>query len=399
MRKLVLSIFIVFVLILHSPQLVLADNVPIGVKPEKVTAKSPELDILGKIQFELTFWNVGQLSDNTLYHEVILTGICIDQSSDGWECVADEEENAQKGTFSGGPNGTFTFPDNQFSLKDGKTATVFSEGVEIVFTVQNTDAFNGWDDQIFDEKTALDPGASDRPEGMLETSDVTITNIIGEVGVSDPSVRRGLFDQTIKAFKTLTGWDKDPEPWRVRVDARNGMNLKNGFQMKTGEGRAVIQFKDGTKFIMKENSTMTFNHLGFNLDTGTTIYNFHKVGKKIYITDKRGKFSIVGTQFEITTGEDNTQLKVYEGSVETENLNGKDKTIVKAGEQIIITNNGLEDKSAISGEQTIDTEAIEREIIASEKIQAGKFILIPFGIIVIGAVCILGIILLFKRRK
>lgn len=395
----VLSIFIAFVLFLHSPQLVLASNAPIGIKPVQVTAQSPELDILGKMQFKLTFWNVGQLMDNTAYHQAILSGICIEpKSADGWECVGDKDENSQKGTFSGGPNGTFTFEDKQFPLKNGKTATVFSEGLEIVFTVQNTEGFDGWNDQTFDEKTALDPSASVNPEGMLERSEVSITNIIGDVGVSDPSVRRGLFDLTIKAFGTLTGWDKDPEPWRVRVDAKNGMKLKNGFQMKTGEGRAVIQFKDGTKFIMKEYSTITFNHLGFNLDTGTTIYNFHKVGKKIYITDKRGKFSIIGTQFEISTSKDETLLKVYEGTVETEMLSGTGKTLVNAGEQTRITDKGLENKTVLVGEKTIDTQAIEKEIIAGEKTQAGKFIFIRFGALLLGVVFILGLILLFNKK-
>ena len=378
---------------------IFADDVPIGVKPIKVTALSQELEILGKVQFVLTFWNVGQLSDNTLYHEAVMSGKCFDEpGADGWKCVGDKEENSGKGIFTGGPNGTFMINDRTISLKNGKTAIYSENGQEIIFTVQNTDAFNGWDDLIFDEKTALDPNTSEKSEGMLTISDVSIINIIGDVGVSDPSLRRGLFDQTIKAFKTLTGWDKDPEPWRVRVDAKEGMNLKNGFQMKTGEGRAVIQFKDGTKFIMKENSTLTFNHLGFNLDTGTTIFNFHKIGKKIYVTDKRGKFSIIGTQFEVSTGKNDTLLKVYEGTVGTESLDGKDKIMVNAGEQIGITDKGLEKKSVLSGEKNIDTQAIEKEIINGEKVQAGKFIFTQFIMIAIVILFILGMILLLNKK-
>ena len=395
----ILAIFFSLFVFFFVSSSIFADDIPFGVKPIKVTALSQELDILGKVQFVLTFWNVGQLSDNSAYHEAVLSGKCFDEpGADGWKCVGDKEENSGKGTFTGGPNGTFMISDKIIHLKNGKTATYLEGGQEIIFTVQNTDAFKGWDDQIFDEKTAQELGLSDNPEGMLDSSEVSITNIIGDVGVSDPSLRRGLFDQSIKALKTLTGWDKDPEPWRVRVDAKEGMKLKDGFQMKTGEGKAVIQFKDGTKFIMKENSTITFNSTGFNLDMGTTIFNFKKIGKKIYITDKRGKFSIIGTQFEVSTGKDNTLLKVYEGAVETESLGGKDKTMVKASEQIIVTNNGLGNKSALPGEKTINIQAIEKEIIAGEKIQAGKFILIQFGLIIIGILFILGIILFFNKK-
>lgn len=46
------------------------------------------------------------------------------------------------------------------------------------------------------------------------------------------------------------------------------MQLKNGFQLKTGDGMAVVEFKDGTKFIIREGSTVTFTNSGSFLPAG-----------------------------------------------------------------------------------------------------------------------------------
>ena len=407
-KKLILVILL-FPLFL-SP--VHASDLPQGIKPVQVTALSQELDIFGKVQFVLTFWNVGQLHSDTSYHEAVLSGKCLEKgNTDGWICVAEKPENSQKGTFSGGPDGTFTFKDKTMSLVNGIKATITQGGQEIVFTVQNPEAFAGWKDsfttdsttdsqpQTYDEKTSQELKPSDDTKGIIDNNEVLITKLIGDVNVSDPSLRRTGLDLYINAWKVMTGQNSNPESWRTWIDPKKGMKLTDGFQLKTGEGRAVVEFKDGTKFIIKQNSTITFKSSEILLDTGSATFEFKKIGKKIYITDKRGKFAIVGTKFEIITDKDNTLLKVYDGKVETENLNSKNKTLVSAGEEINITDKDLGNEIALTGEKTADIEKIEKEIIVSEKSQAGKFFFSAFGILIFLIIVFITIIFLLLRKK
>ena len=258
----------------------------------------------------------------------------------------------------------------------------------------------GQTDLTYDEKTAEDITKTDSSEGYFADKEVAIAKIYGDVTLSDPSQRRGLLSLSAKALTTLTGWDDDPEPWRVRSEPKGGTPIKEGFQIKTGAGRAVLQFIDGTKFIIREGSTVTFTKSGINMETGNYYFSFVKIGKKIYLQDKRGKWSISGTKFEINSGEQETTLKVYEGAVRTERLNGIREDSVKAGNELKITDNGLGNVTPLTGPSDVNIDGMAREIIDAETSEARLFGLAILGILAAAAAAVLAIIvMLLKRRK
>lgn len=258
----------------------------------------------------------------------------------------------------------------------------------------------GETDLTYDEKTAEDIDRADASEGYFGDKEVAIAKIYGDVTLSDPSQRRGILSLSVKALGTLTGWDDDQEPWRVRSEPAEGTPIKDGFQIKTGDGRAVLEFIDGTKFIIREGSTVTFTKSGINMETGNYYFSFVKIGKKIYLQDRRGKWSITGTKFEINSGENDTTLRVYEGAVRSERLNGIKEVSVKAGSELIITDKGLGNVTPITGPGDVDIDRMAQEIIDKETNEARMFALAVLGILAAAAAAVLAIILLLlKRRK
>ncbi len=84
----------------------------------------------------LTFWNVGSLIDGHGRAEMKITS--------GITGAGTSDSEVLRGTFSGGPRGTFVFNSPQgpvrFSLADGREATTD----DLHFEVTNPEAFKGW---------------------------------------------------------------------------------------------------------------------------------------------------------------------------------------------------------------------------------------------------------------
>lgn len=257
----------------------------------------------------------------------------------------------------------------------------------------------GETDLTYDEKTAEDIAKADASEGYFGDKEVAIAKIYGDVTLSDPSQRRGILSLSAKALGTLTGWDDDPEPWRVRSEPAAGTPIKEGFQIKTGDGRAVLEFTDGTRFIIREGSIVNFTKSGINMETGNYYFSFVKIGKKIYLKDKRGKWSITGTKFEINSGEKDTTLKVYEGTVEAESFNGFKKVAVTAGRELMITDAGPGNVAALTGPGDVNIDRMAQEIIDAEMSDARLFGLAVLGILAAAAAAVLTIIVLLLKRR
>ncbi len=279
------------------------------------------------------------------------------------------------------------------------------ESGEVLWQVTfSPEAFKAANNQTFDEYSTEDISTADGAKSDLGEDQLTISGIYGDVTISDPSVQRGILDKSYKllgsVFNGLTGREDDPEPWRVRVDPEKGMYLTDGFQLKTGDGRAVIQFKDGTKFIIREGSTATFSNGAFTMETGNYYYSFAKQGKKIYLKDRRAKWSIIGTQFEISTNQEESVLKVYEGTVEAESLTGGGKKIVSAGNVLDMDDSGFGGLSAMTGESPPDFAQMEKEIIDSEQSEARTYGLYMLGILLVVLAAVAGaVVLLFLWKR
>lgn len=258
--------------------------------------------------------------------------------------------------------------------------------------------------QTFDENTAPDISTAGAAGGNSGNDEVTISRIYGDVIISDPAMTGAQLawpQKYWRALRILTGRVDDvDQPWRVWVDPEKGMRLTDGYRMKTGNGRAVVQFRDGTKFVIREGSTVTFSNGGIVMDTGNFTYSFVKQGRKIYLQDRRSNWSIIGTTFDISTDDVGTTLKVYEGTVETESRATGEKVQVDSGGEIFISDTGLGDITPISGAASIDIDGLEREIIDAEMSDARTQ-----GMIVLGgtalmlAAIVVAAALILRRRK
>lgn len=319
------------------------------------------------------------------------------------------------GTFSGKIEGSLDFGGSSATLvlsgtdsysvsghdDSGKPVKDSGGSFDEIQTVHfsTTGEFEG---QAFDEYSAIQD--ADAAGAAQDEDSVTILSIHGDATVSDPQMtgaKQSWPQKYWRALRLLTGRVDDPDqPWRIWTDPEKGMKLTDGFQLKTGDGEAVIKFKDGTRFIVHESSKLTFTSSGFTLDNGNFTFSFTKKGSKIYLQDRRGKWSIIGTQFEINTGDSETSLKVYEGSVETESLTGAGKVQVNAGEELIMTDSGLGGKTALSAPANHDMDQMEREIVSAETHAARIHALTGLGILISGAAAVaLAVIVFLKRRR
>lgn len=332
----------------------------------------------------------------------------------GLEFTGQGHHIVRTGTFSGkaagtmdlgGSSATITFTGNDSYSESGtddsgkpmkEQSGNTGETQNVAFTVQGE--ITG---QPYDQLSAEDIEKAGADEKKPSDIDITIDSIYGDVTVSDPAVKRGFWSLCVKALGDLTGWDRDPEPLRVRIDPEKGMKMTQGFQIKTGDGRAVIRFKDGTRFIISEASTVTFKGGGIHLDTGNFLAFYVKKGKKVYMVDRRGKYGIIGTMFEVTSGETGSVLKVYEGVVEAEAIKGGAKQQVNTGEVIKIDDAGLGDLATVIGATNPDFAALEQEVIDSELGEARMLGLLVAGVLVFVLAALAGatLFVVFRRRK
>jgi hypothetical protein len=315
-------------------------------------------------------------------------------------------------------------------LVDGRAFELTYKGYTASIPVEDPTIFDGWIDRetqeapaTYDENSAFENFWTDEnskvnpKDPYLDENEVTISRIYGDVEVSDPSVRNGIIGQEMERIRIyLDGsdpvrnnvYDADratedghferdtPDVTRIWVDPEKGMKMTEGFQMKTGDGRAVVEFKDGTKFILREHSQIRLEHEAIYLDNGKFIFRFVKKGKKIMIQNKRMKCNIIGTTFEIDTDDNGSTLTVYEGSVVSGSILSHELATVNAGEAQNFTNTGLGAKTRIT--ENIDFDKIDNEIKIFEYDKAKQHGMFLFWGLVLGsAIAVTAVVLIIRK--
>jgi hypothetical protein len=231
----------------------------------------------------------------------------------------------------------------------------------------------------------------------------TISKVMGDVQVINPDTaeKYSNLDRSIDAFLGIFGYRTKEQlgPWG---EGQKGMQLPLNSEIKIGTGRAIIEFADGTKFVIRENSKFRIFNGGFEIERGGFYMKFEKqVNGKIIIKDKRSLFGVIGTKLFLGVGEESTTLTVFEGLVEASTLEGKSKQNISAGQSIkvessIITKNEGTDITKAQKEWEV-TENEVRVLAAKTK---GKTFTIPTMVLgfVLGIMFILGILTVFKNR-
>jgi hypothetical protein len=369
-------------------------------KPMAVTANTPIYDLFGgSLKYQLNFWNVGDIHVDKQY-AVASISVEVVQVDEGWNLSdGGTHQEYVTGTFSGGPNGKFNFEGITGQLQNGQTVNVKIAEQDLVFTVDNPDAFANWIDEEnltgenYDQmKLPSNENWDEQPtDGMLDTSYPIIDEVMGEVNISDPDKPASIWQ---KSWSAITG----EGDWRNWESAGSGQSMKSQTSMKTGAGRALIQFKDGTKFILERDSQITFNASGgFTVETGGGYMEYKKYGQKIILQTRRGKFAIVGTTVNWKVDGDHIQFGVIEGLVEVDPDDGSETTIwLEAGEEV------MADEFGMSGAINFDPDnswqrwqTIEEEIIAADAAGPQQSSGTNYWWWVVGAVVLVGIVLIF----
>lgn len=146
--------------------------------------------------------------------------------------------------------------------------------------------------------------------------------------------------------KTLACGEISYEKKEVKNIVQKDMDIPVGSEITTGpDGFARIDLEDGSKILLSSNAKLIIEedfctrHPALRFMKGslwTTVK--HLLGAKGYeISTERCGGGVRGTEFEVTTDENKTTFKVYEGKVEvTPFMNDKtNKELIKAYERLI----------------------------------------------------------------
>jgi|GEM_PF-1982847 len=374
------------------------------VEPQEVWATSGPIDVfVGVLQYDLTFWNVGS-DGGSQYGEVVVDIKCIEATGD-WEC-SEEVQGPVYGTFSGGPNGHFLVEGVAFDLVDGQRTTIYDGGTEFVFTVQNPQAFADWDTDAADEDEyiTLPTTEGDRselePGDMLDFSYPKITKVMGEVQISDANKRSSILSSIYRS------WQGDPEPWRVWEEGAKDQQMNKNSIIKTGLGRAIIEFKDGSKLVLDKGSTISFTDAGFGIDNGSCSFTYKKYGSKFILTGKKVKFGILGTEVSWEVDGDDVIFKVIEGKVEAEAIDSGETVILTAGEKVELDyNNDL-----LVRDFDVEAEIDKWEVVEADAMATGEsgtpaaagewgWLAIVLVLAVIVGVLLMAVVIIFIAMK
>ncbi len=117
---------------------------------------------------------------------------------------------------------------------------------------------------------------------------------------------------------------------------------------------AVIEFDDGTKIVLKRNSSITFEYGGFTINNGSGSMTYRKIGSNIILKNKRAKFGILGTTVAWEETDSKSVFQVLEGNVEAENKKTGEKTLMQAGDEYVIDSTEKETIGKIDIEEEIN---------------------------------------------
>lgn len=428
-KKLLIALFLF--LVVTSP--VLGVYKPV---PEKGSASLKIDNFFGfPVQLTISFWNVG-LPGGDDYGKGTLTVKCLIKVIGNTPC----NDTSGELTFTGGPNGTFQGGGQSYTLVNGQyfdwEVKSVAGSAKYKITVENPEIFSKYDwseyasvksaPVTYDEKSTFANSWDETfpPNTYFDENEAVITKIYGDVEVADRAYQKNFIQQGVSALQVflndaLFGREKKYYHWDGRgaqggnveisdvdlsskwFDPFKGMPISDGNKIKTGDGRAVLEFKDGTKFILRENSQITFSKDGIYLNNGKYLFHFNKLGHKIYLLSKHAKFSITGTELGITVNPDETRLQVYEGSVLLGSITSKKIIAVNANEEVNITDTGLGEKKTLLQEQNVDINAVVNEVINNDFDKAKKLGMYIFGglILIVIIVLVLLVKFIFGRKR
>ena len=139
---------------------------------------------------------------------------------------------------------------------------------------------------------------------------------------------------------------------------RFGIDVKRGDTITAQGGPTVIFMSDGERIDLKEGATMRF-YTEDEIEAQRGIFRFlfnELTGVKVEKRIRTSHFvtSIRGTEFLVETNENNSTVKVIEGTVEVSSLEGKGTVQVTAGQEIKAAKDGLPTKPKVFDPKTLD---------------------------------------------
>lgn len=343
-----------------------AESIPNGVNPEKGQAS-----LVLKDQYDvkaiITFWNVGQLSGNGKYSQLVLTSDCSEAKVGDDKCIG----HTYNGTFSGGPNGSVTLEnggDIKLQLVNGTYFDMSAGKKAWQIPVENPEIFNGWNNKV---------------ENKLEDSGAGFSDLAGQVEINIPRPD-GTYDEENWTYAKL-----------------DGKRLPAGTHIKTSDkSTAIITFTDASQFIMKPESEIvlsdpTIKDGHIKILSGYLLANIKKMMKdgSMIVEMSQAVAGIKGTRFVLTENGRESKIEVTEGKVEFTHKTTKEKTFVSTGESVTADSVGFKPKTTFNPTD-LDTEILNSK---SEKIPARTFyIIITAGAIL--TIFVIGFVLIKKRK-
>ena len=141
-----------------------------------------------------------------------------------------------------------------------------------------------------------------------------------------------------------------------------------GDEIKTGDEPLIIEFlEDGSKFMLAPNSWMKITESGIQLKDGEGSFSITKTkdGIKTLKNSFLSNFSfstITGTSFVINANNNQTLLKVLEGTVEIYSITTGISSMISGGEAVTASKAGLSEKAVFSVEdEKLFWEDVEKE--------------------------------------
>lgn len=254
------------------------------------------------------------------------------------------------------------------------------------------------------EDTNINNTDSDDYMTPIDKSEPVIEKTMGEVETSKESKRAPWYQALYSVFNNQGRVDIAGRPIehnRVWEEGKSGSPLKVDDVIRTGNGRVVLKFPDGTKFVVMENTNLIKTPDGFKVEKGGVYMDFRKIGKKVKIQTKWGNGYVTGTKLAVMEQDDRTILELYEGSVEFER-DGK-TTKMDPGTSFTITNTGfapvrtVDPQVMVKGWQST-AEKIESESSLQEADILNRPEMMIFAAFVLGILFVLGIILIIRHK-
>ncbi|NMH89350.1 FecR family protein [Flavivirga algicola] len=154
------------------------------------------------------------------------------------------------------------------------------------------------------------------------------------------------------------------------------LNLQSHYQTGFGEQLALV-LPDNSKVHLNANSQIDFNPKGWNAKKevelkGEAFFDVEK-GDAFKVLTKMGEVEVLGTEFNVITGQNFFEVQCYQGRVKVNSLKTEEEAILIAGEAFRRVNGVIEKwtftnkkSSWLYGESTFRNTPLSQVIIALE---------------------------------